>query len=201
MEITINVGSNIVYVGGTVNGAITIFEQVEDTSSWIANVQQAENDTYELNLELIDEAGNHSEFVETITYNLPTFIYDRTIEDVNNKTAKGYLNATDLNRTEKNIKMLSEYFNVGIESKEWNVGDIPRTEDYYRIINSVKKLVVSYFVRKNTPVAPEQPLNTYQKWNDIEHILHDLYWVYVGNVNNMYYCGEGISSGDEIGVI
>lgn len=200
MEITVNVGSGIVYVGGTVNGITKIFEQIDNTGIWYTNVDQAEDSSYVLDLEMIDGAGNHSTYSNTIYYELPSFIYDRTQKDIEENTAKAYLNAKDLNRIEKDIEILAEYLNVDVTVKTWEIGSLPRASDFTRILENVKLLVDAYMVREDTPVAPVQPLNTYQKWNDIEHILHDLFWIYIGNLNNIYYCGE-IGCGDEIGVI
>lgn len=201
MQVSIDVGSSVVYVGGIVNGVEKIFEQIGSTGIWTANVDQAENSTYVLNLEMIDEVGNHSTYTNTIVYELPSFVYDRTQKDIEERTEKAYLNARDLNRIEKDIEIIAEYLNVGVTVKTWEVGNLPRASDYKRILENVKMLVDVYMVGKDTPVAPVQPLNTFQKWNDIEHILHDLYWIYIGNLNNIYYCGEDVSCGDEIGVI
>lgn len=200
MEITVSAGSEIVYVGGTVNGVTKLFEQIDNTGIWYTNVDQAEDSVYILNLEMIDEAGNHSTYSNNIYYELPTFIYDRSEKDITEHTAKAYLNAKDLNRVEKDIEILAEYLNVDVAVKTWEIGSLPRASDFERILDNVKKLVNAYTVREDTPVAPVQPLNTYQKWNDIEHILHDLFWIYIGNLNNIYYCSE-MSCGDEIGVI
>lgn len=200
MEITVNVGSGIVYVGGTVNGVTKVFEQIDNTGIWYTNVDQAEDSSYVLDLEMIDGAGNHSTYSNTIYYELPSFIYDRTQKDIEEHTAKAYLNAKDLNRIEKDIGILAEYLNVDVTVKTWEIGSLPRASDFTRILENVKLLVDAYMVREDTPVAPVQPLNTYQKWNDIEHILHDLFWIYIGNLNNIYYCSE-MSCGEEIGVI
>lgn len=200
MEITVNTGSEIVYVGGTVNGVTKLFEQIDNTGIWYTNADQAEDSIYILNLEMIDEAGNHSTYSNTIFYELPTFIYDRCEKDIEEHTAKAYLNAKDLNRVEKDIGILAEYLNVDVTVKNWEIGSLPRASDFKRILDNVQTLVDAYMVREDTPVAPVQPLNHFQKWNDIEHILHDLFWIYIGNLNNIYYCSE-MSCGDEIGVI
>ena len=201
MQISIDVGSSVVYVGGIVNGVEKIFGQIGSTGIWTANVDQAEDSTYVLNLEVIDEAGNHSTYTNKIIYELPSFVYDRTQKDIEERTAKAYLNAKDLNRIERDIEIIAEYLNIGVTIKTWEIGNLPRASDFERILKNVQLLVEAYIIRKDTPVAPVQPLNTYQKWNDIEHILHDLFWIYIGNLNNIYYCGESVCCGDEIGVI
>lgn len=201
MQLSIELGSSIVYVGGTVNGKIKIFEQISNTGIWTASADQAEDSIYALDLEMIDEAGNHSTYSTTITYELPTFIYDRTQKDIEERTEKAYLNAKDLNRVEKDIEIIAGYLNVDVTVKTWEIGNLPRASDFKRILDNVQLLLDAYMVREDTPVAPVQPLNHYQKWNDIEHILHDLFWIYIGNLNNIYYCGEDVCCGNEIGVI
>ncbi len=129
------------------------------------------------------------------------FIYDRTESDVVNRTAKGYLNAGDLSRIESNISELAGYKELILEIKTWEVGGLPRDSDFARILANITALQEVYAVWEMTPVVPVQPLNTYQKWNDIEHILHDMYWNYIFEMDSRYYCGEGIGCGDEIGVI
>lgn len=201
MDIAVNVGSSIVYVGGTVNGEIKLFQPSENVGIWTVNVEQSKDSLYALQLELIDEAGNHSSYDNTIFYELPYFVYDRSQKDIENRTAKAYLNANDLNRIEKDTELIAEYLHVNVEVRTWNTSNLPRASDFKRILDNVKKLLAVYAVREDTPKLPEQPLNTYQKWNDIEHILHDLFWIYIGNLNNICYCGEEISCGEGIGVI
>lgn len=129
------------------------------------------------------------------------FVYDRTYEDVNNRTSKGYLNATDLKRVENNISELAGYVDLELETKQWDVGGLPRQSDFTRILSNISTLKEHFLIRQTTPVVPEQPLNSFQKWNDIERILFDMYSLYMSSLSNRYYCGENIGCGDEIGVI
>lgn len=199
MLLTIVVPSTIEYVGGTVNGEQRIFEK--SVGVWATTVEQSNTDQYTLDLELIDTAGNRSRHTETIYYRLPSFVYDRTQEDVDNKRPKAYLNARDLERTESNTELIADYIGVPVRiRKDWKVGDLPRSSDYLRIRDNVEKIRSGYAIRADTPETPAQPLNTYQKWNDIEHILHDVFWIYMNNKNNIEYCGE-LSAGEKIGVI
>lgn len=199
MLLLIVVPSAIEYVGGTVNGEQRIFEQ--SAGVWVAEAEQSVNDLYVIDLELTDAAGNRSRHTETIYYRLPGFVYDRTQEDVDNKRPKACLNARDLERTESNTELIADYIGVSVRiRKDWKAGDLPRNSDYLRIRDNVEKIRSGYAIRADTPETPEQPLNTYQKWNDIEHILHDVFWIYMNNKNNIEYCGE-LAAGEEIGVI
>lgn len=51
----------------------------------------------------------------------------------------------------------------------------------------------------NTPQTPSMPVNTYQKMNDIEKILDDVYGILLNNFN--YYCGSEIYAGDDTGLL
>lgn len=60
----------------------------------------------------------------------------------------------------------------------WSYIDISSRLDFQRIVDNLKVLVNRGKVLKTTPKIPELPLNSYQKINDLEKILYDLYWVY-----------------------
>lgn len=197
----ISIEINAAYVGGTVNGNDCVFTSY-DGYLWTANVPKSDNDLYVLDLQLVDEAGNTSTYNSTFKYILPYFVYDRTQEDVNEKTKKAFLNAEDLSRIESNTELIAQYIAVPVSVKtEWKIGDLPRVSDYERIKQNTEKIRSGYAIRADTPKVPERPYNHFQKWNDIEKILHDVFYIYIGNLNNKIYCGEDVCCGDEIGVI
>lgn len=228
MQININFGTNIMYVGGTVNGIETLFYGV-DGQTFIADVEQSIDDKYTLDLELLDEAGNTSTYHETFEFILPFFVYDRTQEDVDrvkylNKRylerkiteeeiqewntgidgklgLKGALNLSDIKRNENNCKIIGALVSAAVTTKEWKYGSIPRISDYTRIRDNVQKIRDAWITLSDTPNVPKQPLNTYQKWNDIEQILHDVYYTYVRIKNSYYYCGNEMYAGEGIGDI
>lgn len=201
MDINIVLPSNIVYVAGYVNHAAVVFQQEADGKTWSAKAEQSAENTYLLELDIADEAGNRTSYIDTIEYVLPFFIYDRTIQDVEQRTAKGYINASDLNRVERNTRIVAEYIGIEVAVNEnWEIGELPRVSDYKRIRDNVQSIRDNYMVYASTPKVPEQPLNDYKKWNAIERILHDVYVIYFGNISNVDYCGE-IAAGEEIGVI
>lgn len=114
---------------------------------------------------------------------------------------RGAFNLSDIQRIEYNIDKLGTYLATIVSVKEWDYGDIPRASDYARIrenVQKTKEVLVGY---SDTPEVPIQPLNTYQKWNDIERILHDIYNIYVMLKNSYYYCGTEIYAGEGIGDI
>ena len=58
MQISINVGSDIMYVGGTVNGIETLFDGI-DGHTFIADVAQSADDKYVLELQLVEIGRAH----------------------------------------------------------------------------------------------------------------------------------------------
>ena len=93
---------------------------------------------------------------------------------------KGALNFKDLNRIENNMEFLANLYEIeNINFKtNWSYIDISSRLDFQRIVDNLKVLVNRGKALKTTPEIPELPLNFYQKINDLEKILYDLYWVY-----------------------
>ena len=128
------------------------------------------------------------------------FVYDRSAQDVLQMTKKGVLNADDINRIENNTWDIADKIAVPVTVKSWSVGGLPRVSDYKRIRDNVERIRQGYGIRSDTPVTPEQPLNTYQKWNDIERILFDVNDLYDRTENARAYCGE-IFAGEGVGIL
>ena len=78
---------------------------------------------------------------------------------------------------------------------------IPSSTNLYSFLfsSALIRLQLKYMVHTNTPVTPAQPLNDFEKWNNIEQILYDVYEILMNNFN--YYCGEEIFAGDETGLL
>lgn len=121
---------------------------------------------------------------------------------------KGTLNASDLNRIESNIAELAE--DIGKEvlpfkykslvTKQWSGTDIPRVADFARIVSNVQAIRDAWYTTDITPDTPKPPLNYFEKINDIERILHDLYDTYIATIKSYDYCGE-FYAGEEIAYI
>lgn len=158
------------------------------------------------------------------------WIFDRTQNDVNHvidlnqkyisgtitddekaewaSDLKGALNASDLNRIEGNIAELASdiskevlSFNAkSIVTKQWSGTGLPRVSDFLRIRTNVQALRDAWYTTGTTPDTPDPPLNYFEKINDIERILHDLYTTYVNTIRSYDYCGE-FYAGEEVGYI
>lgn len=102
---------------------------------------------------------------------------------------KGALNASDMNRIENNIKILSKSVGVDAETKIWDEIDIPQAQDFERIRNNLAEIRQSIVTLSiNTPDVPNLPMNTYQKINAIEKIIFDVYNILKANF--YYYCSS-----------
>lgn len=120
---------------------------------------------------------------------------------------KGALNYTDLNRIEGNVSHLFNIFGVSniIAKTDWTYTDIATLSDFQRIVDNIDSLRELFNVFDTTPITPSVPINTYKKVNDIEKILHDMYYIYENGSlafarNDPIYKAE-LYSNDEIPVI
>lgn len=135
-SITFELPTDIAYVAGTVNDVETVFVQDEAYPiRWRATVDADPDNLYRIYLEMYDEAGNKSEYNNTIEYILPQFVYDRTAEDVARVKElrmigwqnlsdeqkqewlgglKGAFNLSDVKRNENNCFVLAQLLNVSL---------------------------------------------------------------------------------------
>ncbi len=204
---------SVVYVAGTVNGIVKVFEQdPADIRKWRVDVETSEDSLYHIELEMHDEAGNIGHYENTIEYIIPWFVYDRTQKDVDrvnslhrkgwkslsaderkewmSGTMKGALNRSDLKRIENNIHVIARMLGISVVTNRDNLPHIPDDVYFQRMLGNVEVLRRTGFIYQETPKVPGQPLNTYQKVNAVERILHDVYTVYTDNCIDKYYCGQ-----------
>lgn len=134
-------------------------------------------------------------------------IFDRTQADVDftiskleewkkNKTSdvydlKGCFNVSDINRIENNIRYLSDalselYYFSHLETKAWDVTDIPNQSDVDRIIQNTRTLILSISTE-----APELPtmLLTIDDVNCIEFNLHKIKMILDEMTTSSVECG------------
>lgn len=215
--------SNIVYVAGYVNDVVTIFTQdVFNLKHWRAAVEVASDSRYHIVLEMHDEAGNVGYFDEVIEYFLPVFIFDRTQEDVNRANElrkigwekmteeqrtewmsglKGCMNTADLKRIENNLFVIAQQLNVDMQTNRDNLPDIPNELYFQVLLANVEKLRALGYIHHDTPKVPSMPLNSFEKLNDVERILHDIYEIYLANNSCALYCGTEIYAGEGSGIL
>lgn len=118
-----------------------------------------------------------------------------------NTNFKGALNISDLNRIEQNMIVLSGILGLTITVKTWQETDIPTNTDFTRIRNNLalirEQAELVGLIYDLTPEVPNLPFNSYQKINDIEKIVFDIYTLYT---IKYYYCGQELYCGEEIGI-
>lgn len=107
---------------------------------------------------------------------------------------KGSLNASDLERVQNNIKLLSDVLELNLAVSE--VPEFPTVSLFNEIRENTGKIRNAYCIHSTTPIVPNEPLNTFEKWNDIERILDDVYKILLNNFH--YYCGTEIYAGKEL---
>lgn len=153
------------------------------------------------------------------------FVYDRTAEDVErvieltkkyqevtiteeekviwNSGMKGAINWMDLNRIESNISAIASIVSAQISAgrTDWKISDIPLPRDYERIRENVQRIKDTRSWLSFVSDVPEHPINTYQKWNDIEKIGYDIYINYIFTLESMYRCGEELCAGEGVGIL
>lgn len=221
-NLTIELPSSIIYVAGYVNDVETVFYQdAINPWRWRASADAADDSLYHIRLEIHDEAGNVGYYDKVIEYILPVFVYDRTQADVDRVYAlretgwqnmtqpqkeewlrgmKGCLNTSDLKRIENAVYVIARLLNIALQTNKDNLPEIPDALYFQQLLDNVAILRESGYIRGDTPELPAQPLNTYQKINDVEHILHDVYEIYLANNSWFIYCGENFA-GDELGML
>lgn len=113
------------------------------------------------------------------------------------KGLKGALNRADLERIQNNVQLLSDVLELNLVVED--IPEIPKANFYNTLAVNVEAIRNAYCIHSDTPPTPQAPLNTYQKWNDIEKILLDVYEILLSNFS--YYCGNEIYAGDTSGLL
>jgi len=220
--ISLRLPDNTMYAAGYINDVATVFWQdTLNTQNWRAEAENSETDLYHIVLELYDEDGNVGHYDEVIEYIFPVFVCDRSQTDVDRVSElrnigwqnmsdaqraewlnglKGCLNRSDLKRIENDIYVIAQQFGLNIRTSRGNLPELPDTSYFERMLDNVRTLRNTGYIHTDTPEVPSQPINTYQKVNDIEHILRDIYEIHTANHTRYLYCGE-ICAGDAIGLL
>lgn len=110
---------------------------------------------------------------------------------------KGAINTSDIERIINNLSLLVEVLELDVEVV--GMPEIPGVAFQAQLLANVDQIRAGYCVKASTPATPTIPLNTYQKWNDVEQILADVYSILLNNFN--HYCGYGLYAGGEIGLL
>ena len=193
--LSVSLPSEIIYVSGTVNGTAYTWTLID--GAWTATVERAADDTYAVALTAVNAAGTSTNFELTLYYGLLTLITDRTAEDVANKTAKGFYNASDLNRVGAAVQYVAERFAaqgyaVTVSPKtDWLASDIPTASELETYRQNIATLRALLAVMPTTPKTPDSMAGlTYTEANSIERILLDLDTLLTNAALAWYQSGE-----------
>lgn len=122
-EVSVSLGSSIVYVTGTVNGTaytFTLSGTTNNNTLWSAVVDRDDNDVYIISITAIDSMGNTTTVNTTMYYGIMALVTDRTTYDVEQWRVlrdKGYDAMTDEERA---------LWDSGSMKGAYNVSDLNR---------------------------------------------------------------------------
>ena len=193
--LSVSLPSEIIYVSGTVNGTAYTWTLIE--GAWTATVERAADDTYAVALTAVTAAGVSTNYTLTLYYGLLSLITDRTRADVENKTDKGFYNATDINRVGAAVEYIAGRFAaLGYAcpvtvKKDWLTSDAPTQRQMETYRENIVTLRGQIAVMKSTPNAPASMAGLdYVKANNIEQILLDLDALIDKLIKSWYFSGE-----------
>ena len=124
-------------------------------------------------------------------------IYDRTRQDIIDKTPKGFYNISDINRINAYITYLNNELNLGLDIEQITLGEGLTYSKLQAIINNVNTIRESWYVAEDTPTTPIPSGWDYNKANAIEKILQHLYDFMVSIKTDKLYSGT-FNSGNHI---
>ena len=124
-------------------------------------------------------------------------IFDRTQQDIINKTKKSYYNVDDLIRINDWIKLLSDYLGLGLVIETYSLGQIITLNNINLILNNIQTLKDNWYVANDTPYTPIANGYNYKSANDVEKILSDLNDFMVSVESDFKFSGT-FYSGEEV---
>ena len=198
--VRVPLASTALYVSGTVNGVDKVWTR-EEGDWWSTTADRADDGVYRVALSIVYGDGKTASDSVTLYYGL-VLITDRTQEDVDNGTAKGSYNTSDLNRVGAAMDYLRDRFNangyhIQINPKTtWREIDVPTQSDMTLYLADVNIIRSTLTVLPGTPEVPADMVGlTYEEANDIERILlavDDL----ITNMINAYLYSNEINCGE-----
>lgn len=116
-------------------------------------------------------------------------IFDRTAQDIEQKTPKGYYNVEDIKRINSYIEYLATKLNLTFEIITPNLGEALTIARIQSIIDNVNALRKKWYVAEDTPATPIATNWNYNQANDLEKVLQALYDFMVSVKNDKLYSG------------
>ncbi len=135
---------------------------------------------------------------------MENLIFDRTQNDLEESTSKGYYNYTDLNRVEAWCEylanLLTSYsYPVSISiKKDWTMSDLPNADDMERIRSNVNTIKTAFHAYTNIPENLEYM--SIEKANAIEKILSEIDFL-TKNMISCFKYSNTFNAGESEGLI
>ncbi|ODU56966.1 MAG: hypothetical protein ABT01_02975 [Clostridium sp. SCN 57-10] len=136
---------------------------------------------------------------------IETLITDRAQADVEQRTAKGHYNASDLNRVgQAMLNVAARIVGMGgvcaVNPKtDWAMQDIPTEAQMPAYLSDLAAIRAAYASLPDTPDVPGSMEHlTYGAANDIEQMLRDVDWLLTNAAAAWFYSGELYSGEDWI---
>lgn len=111
---------------------------------------------------------------------------------------KGCMNRSDFERIENDMQILLDVLEIAADTYVGAVPNIPTQSYFNHMEQNITAIRAAYNVHTDTPPVPEQPYNTWEKYNAIEQILADVYEMVTAQIK--YFAGE-LYCGDTVGLL
>lgn len=121
--------------------------------------------------------------------NLEPLIYDRTQQDVTQRTDKGFYNVSDIQRINSYIEYLSDVLGLNLSVEDVSLGQALTRAQMNDILNDVNALRAAWYVSHETPPTPIAVNWDWQKANDLEKILFSLNEFWQSKLRDKIYSG------------
>ena len=112
---------------------------------------------------------------------------------------KGALNNRDLLRIETNIQILADVLELPLTTYADGIPEFLNESYFSNLLSNIGAIRQASAIHTDTPKVPDAPANDYEKINDVEKILSDIYGILMNNFH--YYAGNEIYAGDEFGLL
>ena len=120
-------------------------------------------------------------------------VFDRILQDIIEKTPKGYYNVNDITRINSYIRLLSDELGLSLNVVDMTLGEEFTNVKMQAILDNINKIRAVWYVADDTPATPA-PFNwDYNKANDVEKILQALYDFVVSRQHEVIYSGTFVT--------
>lgn len=119
-------------------------------------------------------------------------IFDRTQEDVDSRTEKGFYMSGDLNRVGNAVQDIAEFAGLPIQPRtNWVPGEFRMDAKMEQYLSDLQNLRRQFTVFRDTPGLPKSiNLLDYQNANNIEKMLYDMGQIKEIILASWWRCGE-----------